>query len=210
MERLIHSGTLEQQPTEREIRHGRLARELAAEGMVLLKNNGILPLSAGASVAVFGCGAVRTVKGGIGSGDVNNRETVSIAQGLRKEGFNITSTDWLKDAEQRYIQARLTWKEKVLEDAKHVENPFDAYSSNPFVLPEGREILSGDVEGASAAIYVISRIAGEGKDRRKAEGDYDLSRKEAEDIRFLDRRGIPVILLLNVGAPVELTDVLEE
>ena len=210
MERLIHSGTLEQQPTEREIRHGRLARELAAEGMVLLKNNGILPLSAGASVAVFGCGAVRTVKGGIGSGDVNNRETVSIVQGLRKEGFNITSTDWLKDAEQRYIQARLTWKEKVLEDAKHVENPFDAYSSNPFVLPEGREILAGDVEGASAAIYVISRIAGEGKDRRKAEGDYDLSRKEAEDIRFLDRRGIPVILLLNVGAPVELTDVLEE
>ena len=176
MEKLIHSGSLESSPLAREIRHGELARKLAAEGMVLLKNNGLLPLPVSAPVAVFGCGAVRTVKGGIGSGDVNNRESISIVRGLREAGMTIISTDWLKDAEQRYTHARSVWKEKILEDAKHVENPFDAYSANPFVLPEGREILAGDLEGASAAIYVLSRIAGEGKDRQRSEGDFNLSR----------------------------------
>ena len=210
MKKLIHSGSLESSPSAREIRHGELARKLAAEGMVLLKNNGLLPLPASAPVAVFGCGAVKTVKGGIGSGDVNNRENISIVQGLREAGMTIISTDWLKDAEQRYTHARSIWKEKILEDAKHVENPFDAYSANPFVLPEGREIFAEDLEGASAAIYVLSRIAGEGKDRQRTEGDYNLSRKEEEDIRFLNRMEIPMILLLNVGAQVELTDILEE
>ena len=210
MKKLIHSGSLESSPSAREIRHGELARKLATEGMVLLKNNGLLPLPASAPVAVFGCGAVKTVKGGIGSGDVNNRENISIVQGLREAGMTIISTDWLKDAEQRYTHARSIWKEKILEDAKHVENPFDAYSANPFVLPEGREIFAEDLEGASAAIYVLSRIAGEGKDRQRTEGDYNLSRKEEEDIRFLNRMEIPMILLLNVGAQVELTDILEE
>ena len=86
MEKLIHSGSLESSPSAREIRHGELARKLAAEGMVLLKNNGLLPLPVSAPVAVFGCGAVKTVKGGIGSGDVNNRESISIVRGLREAG----------------------------------------------------------------------------------------------------------------------------
>ena len=116
MEKLIHSGSLESSPSAREIRHGELARKLAAEGMVLLKNNGLLPLPASAPVAVFGCGAVKTVKGGIGSGDVNNRESISIVRGLREAGMTIISTDWLKDAEQRYTHARSVWKEKILPD----------------------------------------------------------------------------------------------
>ena len=48
-----------------------------------------------------------------------------------------------------------------------------------------------DLGDASAAVYVISRIAGEGKDRRKIEGDYYLSKKEREDILYLDQTDIP-------------------
>ena len=66
------------------------------------------------------------------------------------------------------------------------------------------------MKGASAAVYVISRIAGEGKDRRREEGDYYLSRKEQEDLCCLNESGVPIILLLNVGAPVELTDILKK
>ena len=39
----VHSGTLLQPPSKRELEHGRLARKAAAEGMGLLKNEGLLP-----------------------------------------------------------------------------------------------------------------------------------------------------------------------
>lgn len=206
----IHSGTLAQQPSERELAHGRLAREAAAEGIVLLKNEGILPLAMSAPVALFGGGADRTIKGGTGSGDVNNRESISIYRGFIDAGISVTSTDWLWDYQKRYEAARDAWKAKVLEDVRHVDNPFDAYASNPFSLPEGRKITAGDLEGAAAAIYVISRISGEGKDRRRAEGDYYLSLKEQEDILYLNQEDIPIVLILNTGAPIELTDIMKK
>ena len=206
----IHSGNLQQEPSEREIRHRALAGKAAAEGIVLLKNDGVLPLKLSDPIALFGSGADKTVKGGIGSGDVNNRENISIFRGVREAGAAVTSLEWLKDYDRRYDDAREKWKEKILEDALHVDNPFDAYAANPFVLPEGRSITEKDLKGACAALYVISRISGEGKDRRLAEGDYYLSRREWEDIRYLDQYGIPLILILNAGGPVELTDILRE
>ena len=205
-----HSGTLKTQCSARELAHAILARKAAAEGMVLLKNEGILPLKRPISIALFGGGAVQTVKGGIGSGDVNNRESISVYKGLKAEDTMITSENWITDYENRYETARIAWRSKILEDAKHVENPFDAYAANPFSLPEGREIIDEDLKGASVAVYVLSRIAGEGKDRRKAEGDYYLSKKERKDILYLNKTGIPIVLLLNVGAPIELTDILQE
>ena len=72
-----YSGTRTREPSPRELEHGRLARRAAAGGIVLLKNTGTLPLDLSAPVALFGSGASRTVKGGIGSGDVNNRANVS-------------------------------------------------------------------------------------------------------------------------------------
>lgn len=205
-----HSGTLKLQRSERELAHAVLARRAAAEGMVLLKNEGILPLKRPISVALFGGGAVRTVKGGIGSGDVNNRENISVYEGLKAENVMITSENWITDYENRYEAARIAWRKKILEAAKHVENPFDAYAANPFSFPEGRKIMDEDLKDASVTIYVISRIAGEGMDRRKAEGDYYLSEKEKEDILYLNQTGIPIVLLLNIGAPIELADILQE
>jgi len=206
----MHSGTLKYQPSEREIAFSRLTREMAAEGMVLLKNEGLLPFKESISIALIGCGAEKTVKGGIGSGDVNNRENISIYRGLKEAGISITSKRWLSDYYKYYEIARNEWKEKVLEDAKRVENPFDAYAANPFVLPEGPIITAKDIEGAEAAVYVISRISGEGKDRRKTEGDYYLSKKEVEDILYLNQNNLPIVLILNAGGPVELTDILEK
>ena len=57
---------------------------------------------------------------------------------------------------------------------------------------------------------MISRISGEGKDRRKVKGDYYLSEREEEDLRYLAEMNKPVILILNAGGPVELTDILEQ
>ncbi len=205
---LSHSGTQQSGFSEREKAHALLARRAAAAGIVLLKNTGVLPLDPAAPVALFGSGASRTVKGGIGSGDVNNRANVSIYEGLCSAGMKITSKDWIADYEARYRSARETWKERVLDAAKQVENPFDAYAANPFVLPQGRPIEERDIKGAAAVLYVLSRISGEGKDRRLEKGDYYLSDGEWNDLRTLDRMGLPIVLLLNAGGPIELTDLL--
>ena len=165
-----HSGSMDQSLSELEIRHRTLAREAAVEGIVLLKNEGVLPLSTASAIALLGSGAEKTIKGGIGSGDVNNRENISIYQGMKEAGVTITSEDWLEDYEERYKNARNVWKEKILEDAKHVDNPFDAYASNWH---------PADFDG------------------------------EAADLFFLNEKKIPVILLLNAGGPIELTDILE-
>ena len=205
---LSHSGTQQFQLSEREKAHAILARRAAAAGIVLLKNTGILPLDPAMPVALFGSGASRTVKGGIGSGDVNNRANVSIYEGLCSAGIKVTSADWIADYESRFQAARAVWKERVLDAAKDMENPFDAYAANPFVLPQGRPISDRDVKGAAAVLYVLSRISGEGKDRRLEKGDYYLSDSEWSDLRTLDRMGLPIVLLLNAGGPIELTDLL--
>ena len=210
MKKWIYSGTREEQPSERELMHGKLAKKAASEGIVLLKNEGILPLKKDTAAALLGYGAEKTVKGGIGSGDVNNRKNISIYQGLKEAGVKIVSEDWISDYHNRYEQAREAWKEKVLEEAKKVDNPFDAYAENPFAMPLGRKVAEEDICEADVVIYVISRISGEGKDRRKVKGDYYLSEREEEDLRYLAEMNKPVILILNAGGPVELTDILEQ
>ena len=81
-------GTRDQSVTLRETVNRRLAEKAAAEGMVLLKNEGhFLPLEPGTKVALYGAGASMTVKGGTGSGDVNERESVSIYQGMKDAGL---------------------------------------------------------------------------------------------------------------------------
>ena len=205
-----HSGTLNPEISVCEKKHSSFAEKAAEEGIVLLKNENILPISLSASVALLGIGADKTVKGGIGSGDVNNRQNITIYEGMEESGIRITSRDWLDDYEHRYQKARLIWKEKILEEAKHVNNPFDAYASNPFIMPEGRPVSEMDIQEAEIVVYVISRISGEGKDRRLEKGDYYLSEREEKDILFLNSRSVPIVLLINAGGPVELTDILEK
>lgn len=205
-----YSGSLQAAPSPRETAHAALARKAAAAGIVLLRNDNLLPLDPDASVALLGTGAGRTVKGGIGSGDVNNRANVSIYEGLKAAGVHLTSEDWINYYEALYHGARLAWKDKILDDATKVENPFDAYAANPFVLPQGRPVAMSDLVGASVAIYVISRISGEGKDRTPTAGDYLLSDRELADLRTLDEAGLPLVLLINAGGPVELTDLLAQ
>ena len=71
-------ATTDPNPTAYELHSRALSREAAAEGFVLLKNDGVLPLKDN-KIALYGAGARRTVKGGIGSGQVRDRYSVSIA-----------------------------------------------------------------------------------------------------------------------------------
>ena len=194
------TDTPDVQPWERE--HAAVARKAAAESFVLLKNEGnALPLAKGSRIALFGVGAVETIKGGTGSGDVNERYSVSVAQGLREAGYVLTSESWLAGAEKAYREARLAWKNEILEAAQgDLRHFFGYYASHPFAVPAGDPIPE-DAGGADAAVYVISRIAGEGADRDAGPGDYLLTEAEETAIRTLCRLYNNVILLLNVGNP---------
>ena len=79
-----YPGQTDLSVSEREKKIRAIARRAAAEGMVLLENDGILPLEQGAKLALYGRGVRDTIKGGTGSGDVNSRNTISVEQGLLK------------------------------------------------------------------------------------------------------------------------------
>src|SRR4051812_46198856 len=77
------AATSDPEPGPLEVANAALSRKAATEGMVLLENrNGALPMARSGNVALFGVGAYKTVKGGTVSGDVYNRYTVTVRQGL--------------------------------------------------------------------------------------------------------------------------------
>lgn len=66
-----------------------ISRKAAEEGIVLLKNNGILPLKAGEKIAVLGDGQFKYNKSGYGSGNVNSRYSIGIPEGLKNAGITL-------------------------------------------------------------------------------------------------------------------------
>ena len=198
------TDTQEIQPWEKE--HAAVARKAAAESFVLLKNEeATLPVPKGSRIALYGVGAVETIKGGTGSGDVNERYAISIAQGLREAGYILTDEEWLAGAEKAYREARIAWKNTIMESATgDLRRFFYHYASHPFIFPGGDPVpdVPGDTD---TAVYVISRIAGEGADRNVAPGDYLLTEAEEAAIHTLCRQYARVVLLLNVGGAIDLS-----
>lgn len=98
----------------------RLVRELAGECMVLLENDGTLPLQgiSGRKLALYGNGARHTIKGGTGSGDVNTRETIHIEQGLEEAGAEIVTKDWLDGYDRKIADAKESYMKWIREKAK--------------------------------------------------------------------------------------------
>ena len=195
--------------SQREKDNAILAREAATEGFVLLKNEGqTLPLQPGSKIGLYGAGAVRTIKGGTGSGDVNNRYNVNIYDGLKNAGYEITSAEWLDGYDSCYVRARENWKTEIFRKLKEECNGnfFEAYSTTPFSMPAGAVI---DAEAAKAdeaetGIYVLARIAGENADRRDEAGDYYITEEERAQIAAVCSAYEKVILVVNTGGLIDL------
>ena len=201
------TGTTDNTVMKRELDNRKIARRAAAEGMVLLKNEGqLLPLKEGTKVALYGVGASRTIKGGTGSGDVNERETVSIYQGMKNAGFEITTEDWIKAYDEQYQAARYAWRDEIEEKASSLEDQvagfFNVYSTTPFRMPAGAPITQTDAE---VAIYILSRVAGEGADRFDAEGDYYLTKEEKQQLSDICSMYKHVIVAVNTGGLADLS-----
>lgn len=190
---------------QRELEHMRIPRELAGECMVLLENDGTLPMTE-KKVALFGNGARKTVKGGTGSGDVNTRSNVNIEQGFLNAGFEITTTAWLDRQDARVEKAKADYMAWVRTEAEKKGVPeFSVSFDHPYQEPEPEAIVDADMTDTSVvAVYVIARNSGEGADRFNAPGDYLLDQKELENIQLVASHYAKTVVVLNIGGVMDL------
>lgn len=188
-----------------ERKHLETLRGSLGECCVLLKKNGAFPLEKPGKIAAYGSGVRGTIKGGTGSGEVNSRYFITIEEGLKSAGFTITTESWFTAYEQVETEAKKAFYKEIKTRAK--ANHTNAIMEGMGAVMRAPEYdLSLDGEG-DAAIYVVSRISGEGNDRRAEAGDVLLTASEQRDILTLNEKYEKFMLVLNVGGPVDLTPV---
>ena len=176
-----------------------------AECMVLLRKDGSFPLEAPYKLAAFGNGVRHSVKGGTGSGDVNAHVVVDIERGLVDAGFELTSTAWLDAYDERRLEAKAAFRKQLKREAKAAGDNIITYAMGA-IMPEPDYSIPLDYS-ADAAIYVLSRISGEGSDRKPIAGDVLFTSTEIRDIQVLNERYERFMLVLNTGGPVDLSPV---
>ncbi|MBP5383401.1 MAG: glycoside hydrolase family 3 C-terminal domain-containing protein [Lachnospiraceae bacterium] len=190
--------------------HMELSRSLAGECPVLLENDGTLPL-AGKTVALYGRGARKTIKGGTGSGDVNTRFSVTVEEGLKDAGFTITTKEWLDRNEKHYLQKRDEYTKTLNEEAAKRGIPsFLMAFGMPFIEPADLLIEPAELKNESdTALYVISRNSGEGSDRKNEPGDYAFYTEELDNIRRVADYYKHTVVILNIGGVMDLSPLRE-
>jgi len=183
--------------------HAEIARQAAADGMVLLKNSeSALPMDpAIKGVACFGNTSYDIISGGTGSGDVNEAYTISLFEGLGNGGY--TPDAELAEVYNQYIEAE---REKLPKP----RNMFEAFMRGNVLLPEmsvSNDLAQQLAEKAEIALITIGRNAGEGGDRQAVEGDFYLTPVEKKMIRNVSdafhTNNKKVIVVMNIAGVIE-------
>jgi beta-glucosidase len=185
--------------------HAAITRQSAAEGIVMLKNNGALPWKAGdiKTVALFGENSYDFLSGGTGSGCVHPPYVVDMLQGLENAG--IKSSETLTDIYRKYIEfARVKFQAerhpaKWFQTERMGQQKYPEISISPIAI-------NNEVQAADAAIITIGRQAGEGIDR-DIETEFNLIPEERSLIvdvcNTFHQAGKPVIVIINSGSVIE-------
>ena len=165
--------------------------DVATESIVLLENNGVLPMDfSGRKVALYGMGARNTIMGGLGSGAVPAREVITVYSALKDAGAEIVPES------EAYLEAA-----GYLETIGGFNGPGGTYDVQSMPTEEtvaiGEEYLSGDTD---TAIYVLTRLKGEGNEHSPVEGDYYLSELELENVKALASHYENFIFVYNATA----------
>ena len=204
--KIIKAPTL-REASALELKNRALARKAAAEGFVLLENDGTLPLKE-KRLALYGAGARMTVKGGTGSGAVRERYSVTIEQGLINAGFEIASTPWLDRFDRFYADTYEAYRQEQEERVKGMQNFYQILGTvTPFRHPTGIPITEADVaaSGCDTALYVLARQAGEGNDRVDEQGDSRLDDVERENLEFVSAHYQNLVVIVNCGGVIDLS-----
>lgn len=180
--------------------HAKLVREAAAEGMVLLKNNGNLPMEAKGNIALFGLSAYKSIAGGTGSGNVNKPYIRNISEGLEAAGFTLDSR--LADFYAKHREYVASQSALGMGGGRNV-------MLGEAVLPEvaiNQSAVQSCAQRNDAAVIVIGRNAGEGDDRRMVD-DFELTDVERSLIRDVcnefHKVGKKVTVVMNIGGVIE-------
>lgn len=180
--------------------HAAVTRQSAVEGMVLLENNGVLPLASEISrVAVFGTTSYDFIAGGTGSGNVNRAYTVSLLEGLRNAGYAIDAE--LEKTYTKYIKEETERLNPKSDDPMAMFMP--KIRAGEFV-PSAR-LLDKMVRANDVAIITLGRNSGEFLDRKVA--DFTLTEQESGMIEAVcaafHEAGKKVVVILNIGGVIE-------
>ena len=204
--KLLTKASYSADVTQREKDNLQVAYQAACEGMVLLKNDGALPFQT-KKIALYGPGASMTIKGGTGSGEVNERHSVTILEGLEDRGFEITTHNWIADFETGYAAAEAAYKEEKKKRVNLLKpNTIMQMLFDNFRAPVGRPITEEDVNTGKtdSCIYVLSRQAGEGGDRKAEKEDMFLTDEEKEAITFCAEHYEHFLLVINCGSAIDM------
>ena len=181
--------------------HAEITRQSSTEGMVLLKNTGVLPMKNLKTVALFGVNSYDFFSGGLGSGCVNVPYVVDMVTGLKNIG--VSTTPLLTEIYQNYVKYA---KAKLKADKNPMMWFLDQGQPKLDEIEISERCVQHEVREADAAIVTIGRQAGEGIDR-KIDGEFNLSKMEQDMIfRVSDQfhaQGKPVIVIINSGSVME-------
>ena len=185
--------------------HAAITRQSAAEGIVLLKNNGALPWKGGKikTVALFGENSYDFLSGGTGSGCVHPPYVVDMLTGLKNAG--IKSSETLTDIYRKYID----YAKVKFQAERHPAKWFQTEMMGQQKYPEigiSPIAIDKEVASADAAIITIGRQAGEGIDRDIAT-EFNLVPEEQALIKDVcnafHQAGKPVVVIINSGSVIE-------
>ena len=181
--------------------HAAVTRQSSTEGMVLLKNTGVLPIRNLKTVALFGVNSYDFLSGGLGSGCVNVPYVVDMVTGLKNIG--VTTTPLLTEIYQNYVKYA---KVKLKADKNPIMWFLDQGQPKLDEIEISDRCVQHEAQEADAAIITIGRQAGEGMDR-KIDGEFNLTKMEQDMIfRVSDQfhaQGKPVIVIINSGSVME-------
>ena len=193
--------------TPLEEKNKQVSYEAATEAIVLLEDDGSLPVEPG-KIALYGSGADKTIKGGTGSGEVNERHAISIMEGLEMAGFTITTKSWIEEYQRRFEEKedeyRKTFRDSLLKG--NIKNIMGVLTI-PFQYPFDQAVIGEDINKSDTdtCVYVVARLAGEGADKKLDGSEYALTREEKANIAFCAANYKKMILVINVGSTFDMS-----
>ena len=163
------------QPLPRYAEHEQVALRAAREGIVLLKNSGVLPFARGTVLNLFGKGIYRFRTSAAGAGEINPRYRVDLMGALKEDSHFSVNGELV-----------------------------DFYRWDMDLVPPA-DMLARAQEKSGTAVMLIERGARENRDNHSGKGSFLLTSEEEALLAALRANFTRLVVILNVGHPMDVT-----